>query len=199
MWASGIAILNQCYSLRGFEVVTATNIQSTFFNVFSVAFMAVGVAAGIILGQSLGAGEEKHAMETAKKLIVLSIMISFIVGALYFAASGIIPHIYKTTDSTKALATSMICIVALAMPLDAFAHVCYFILRSGGKIIVTMLFDSLFVWLLVLPIAFLLSRYTDVHILVLFSICQFINIIKDILGYLFVSKGIWIKNIVKDS
>ena len=44
LWAAGIAILNQCYSVRGFDVVAASNISQTFFNVFSVAFMAVGIS-----------------------------------------------------------------------------------------------------------------------------------------------------------
>ena len=91
----------------------------------------------------------------------------------------------------------MIRIAALAMPLDAFAHVCYFILRSGGKTFITILFDSLFVWCIPVPIAFILAGYTSVPILTVYFICHFANIVKDILGYIFVSRGVWLKKIVK--
>ncbi|MBR4881087.1 MAG: polysaccharide biosynthesis C-terminal domain-containing protein, partial [Clostridia bacterium] len=40
LWALGMAVLNQRYSVRGLDVVAANNIASTFFNVFSVAFLA---------------------------------------------------------------------------------------------------------------------------------------------------------------
>ncbi len=197
LWASGIAVLNQCYSIHSYDVVTATNIQSTFFNVFSVAFMAVGVAAGIILGQELGADKKEEAMDTAKKLITLSVLISVAVGAAYFVSAYFIPSFYNTTDSIRALAASMIRIAAIAMPLDAFAHVCYFTLRSGGKTLITFLFDSCFVWTITVPTAYLLGEFTALPILAVFFICQFSNIIKDIIGYVFVSRGVWLKNIVK--
>ena len=196
MWASGIAVLNQCYSIRGLDVVSANNIQQTFFNVFSVAFMSVGVAAGIIIGQALGANEKEEAMLTAKRLARLSVTISIGVGVCYFVCARFIPEMYNTTDSVKEIARWLMCISALAMPLDAYAHVSYFTLRSGGKVLITILFDSVFVWVVSVPTAFLLSRFTAIPILALFAICQGENFIKDVLGYIFVKQGKWVKNIV---
>ncbi|MBR4761281.1 MAG: polysaccharide biosynthesis C-terminal domain-containing protein, partial [Clostridia bacterium] len=56
LWSSGIAFINQCYSVRGLDVVAADNIAMTFFNVLSVVFFAIGISIGIIIGQMLGAG-----------------------------------------------------------------------------------------------------------------------------------------------
>ena len=53
LWASGMAVLNQCYSTCGLDVVPATNISSTLYNVGSVVFLAMGSAVGIIMGQML--------------------------------------------------------------------------------------------------------------------------------------------------
>lgn len=195
MWASGIAVLNQCYSVRGLDVVSAVNIQQTFFNVFSVAFMSIGVAAGIIIGNCLGADEKEEAVRVAKHLARLSVAISILVGGMYFLAAFAIPEMYNTTVTVKHLARDLMCIAALAMPLDAYAHVSYFTLRSGGKVLITILFDSCFVWVVSVPTAFLLSRYTAIPILALFAICQGENFIKDVLGYIFVKQGKWVKNI----
>lgn len=196
MWAAGIAMVNQCYSVRGLAVVGAQNISQTFWNVFSIAFMAVGVANGIILGQMLGAKDNAGAKDAAVKLITFSVLVSMAVGVVYALAAEFIPMAYNTTDEVRHLATRMMQISALAMPLDAFAHAAYFTLRSGGKTLITILFDSCFVWVIHVPIAFVLSRYSALPILGLFAVIQFSNIIKDILGYIFVKKGIWIKNIV---
>ncbi len=199
MWASGIAVLNQCYSIRGFDVVSANNIQQTFFNVFSVAFMSVGVAAGIIIGGELGADRKDQAMMAARHLARLSVAISIVVGVVYFVCASLIPEIYNTTDEVKHIAMNLMRISALAMPLDAYAHVSYFTLRSGGKVLITLLFDSCFVWAVSVPTAFLLSRFTGISILALFAICQAENFIKDILGYVFVKQGKWLKRIVGDN
>lgn len=199
LWASGIAILNQCYSIRGFDVVAANNISQTFFNVFSVAFMSAGVAIGILLGQTLGAGNTDQAKDDTPKLIAFSVMVSVVVGTVYFVAAIVIPQFYNTTDTVRMLATALMQITALAMPIDAFAHASYFTLRSGGKTFITFLFDSGFVWCVSVPVAFVLSRFTEIDITPLYAICQFINLIKCGLGYYFVKKGTWIRNLVSVS
>ena len=199
MWAAGIAIVNQCYSVISYDVVAASNICSTFFNVFSTAFMAVGVADGIILGQKLGAGETEDAKEVAFQLITFSALVSAVVGLVFFACARVIPLVYNATDGVRDLAGKLMMITAAAAPVDAIVHASYFTLRSGGKALITFLFDSCFVWVVNIPIAFLLSRYSDIGILGLYAIVQFSGIIKDILGITFVNSGMWIIRIVPEA
>ena len=82
------------------------------------------------------------------------------------------------------------------MPFHAFTHATYFTLRSGGKTFVTFLFDSVFVWAVNVPIAFVLSRFTGLPILPLFAVCQAIEILKSFMGYFFVRSDVWMQNIV---
>ncbi len=196
MWAAGIALVNQCYSVRGMNVVAANNISQTFFNVFSVAFMAVGVAIGIVLGADLGSGDKEQVKSTAAKLIAFSVFVSIIVSAIYFVCARYIPYIYNTTDEVRSIAMNLMRITALAMPIDAFAHASYFTLRSGGKVLITILFDSVFVWAVSVTSALLLVHYTTLSILAIYAIIQFLNILKCVLGFIFVKKGSWIKTII---
>ena len=198
LWAAGIALLNQSYSTRGLDVVAAVNISSTFWNVFSVIFMAVGTSIGIIVGQQLGAGEFDKARDSDRKMMVFSIMISVIVAVIYIGAAQFIPDFYKVDAEIRALATKIMCISAAFMPVNAYAHASYFTLRSGGQTFVTFLFDSCFVWVVTVPLAFVLSRYTDVAILPLYAACQAVDIIKCIIGTVLLKKGIWVRNIVTD-
>lgn len=198
LWAAGIALLNQSYSTRGLDVVAAVNISSTFWNVFSVIFMAVGTSIGIIVGQQLGAGEFDKARDSDRKMMVFSIMISVIVAVIYIGAAQFIPDFYKVDAEIRALATKIMCISAAFMPINAYAHASYFTLRSGGQTFVTFLFDSCFVWVVTVPLAFVLSRYTDVAILPLYAACQAVDIIKCIIGTVLLKKGIWVRNIVTD-
>ena len=198
-WAGGMAFMSQCYSIRGYDVVSAHNISQTFFNVFSVAFISVGAGIGIILGQILGSGETDTAMDTARKLITFSVLISCGVSAVFFACASFIPNFYNTTESIKELAGSFMRVTAIAMPIDAFANATYFTLRSGGKVFITFLFDSIFVWVVCVPTAFILARFTNMPIVPLYAICLFVCIFKDVLGFIFVKKGIWIRNLTETS
>ena len=198
LWSVGIAFINQCYSVRGLAVVAADNIALTFFNVFSVVFMSIGISIGIIVGQMLGSGETDKVMDTAVKMRAFSVFTAIIIGAVFVAFSGVIPLMYNTSGKVRFLAKWFMIVIALSMPVDAYAHASYFTLRSGGKIIITMIFDSFFVWLVSVPFAFFISRYTSLPILPFFALSQGINIIKCFLGYCYVKKGSWIKNLVED-
>ena len=196
LWSMGMATLTQCYSERGIDVVSATSISQTFFNLFGVCFLAIGVAVGIILGQMLGAGKTEEALESSYKLIAFSVLVGIITGALYALAAAFIPSFYNVNENVRHIATVLMQISALVFPLDAFAHASYFTLRSGGKAFITFIFDSGFVWIISVPVAFILSRYTALPIAPLFAICNGLNILKCIAGFVFVKSGIWVKNIV---
>ena len=87
-------------------------------------------------------------------------------------------------------------VVAALMTVFAFAHNCYFTLRSGGRTLITFLFDSAFSWAIVVPIAFILSKYTSLPVVPLYLSVQSLDIIKCIIGFFMVKKGMWIRNII---
>lgn len=196
LWSVGMTFITQCYSLRGLDVVAANTITNTFFNVFSVTFMAVGVAAGIILGQELGAGETDTVYDDARKLITFSVLIGIVFAGALALFSGIIPRFYVLNDETRELTRKMILLCALVMPLDAFTHCAYFTIRSGGKVLVTLIFDSGVVWLINLPVAYILAHYTSMPILPMYLIVYGLNFIKCIIGFIFVKRKKWITKIV---
>lgn len=198
LWASGTAVINQSYSLLGLNVVAANNICQTFFNVFSVAFMAVGVSVGIVLGQMLGAGDTKGAKETCWKLIAFSVFVSAISSVLFAVMAFFIPSVYNTAESVRETATALMLITAIVMPIEAFVHASYFTLRSGGKVLLTFFFDCAFMWGIHVPVAFILSRFTSLSILPLFTICELLRLLKGALGYVLVKRGSWIRNLVKE-
>ena len=85
---------------------------------------------------------------------------------------------------------------ALCLPLFAFKNATYFTLRSGGKIWVTIIFDSAFLWAVSVPIAFIISRFTAFSVVFIYLSVQAGDILKCILGFILVKKRIWVKNIV---
>lgn len=194
-WAAGMAVLNQCYSVRGLSVVGATNISSTIVNLFNVVFIALGSTVSIIVGQHLGADEKEEAKIAAYRLITFSVLSCIVMGSVLAACSSLFPQIYNTTDEIKALAAKFILISAVFMPMHAFLHASYFTLRSGGKTVITFLFDSVYIWVASIPLAFCLTRFTSLTIVPIFFFCSLIDAIKCVIGFILVKKGVWIQNI----
>lgn len=196
LWAAGMSIIAQCYSIRGLDVVAARNISSTMTNLFGAIYIQLGACIGIIVGAKLGANKLKEARSTDNKLLFFSVAVTVVVAAIIIPFAGMFPQLYKTTDEIRSLASYMIIVQALTMPLWAYTNACYFTLRSGGKTGITFLFDFGYTFLIMIPLAFILAYFTNLDIRPLWAVVTFSEIIKVIIGYFMVKSDLWINNIV---
>ena len=196
LWAAGMTAVTQCYSVRGLEVVAGLNIATTITNLFNIIYLQLGGCISIVVGQYLGAGELEKAKDADNKMIVFSVFCCVIVAAVMLVIGGFFPQIYNTTDEIKGLATSFIAVSALIMPFCSFSHASYFTLRSGGKTMVTFLFDSVITWVIVVPTAFVLAHFTGIGIISVYFFVQATELIKVIIGYCMVRSNVWLVQMV---
>lgn len=196
LWSLGMTMLVRLYSVRGIAVFAGFNMASTVQNVFNIAFIALGNSVGIIVGKYLGAGEFEKAKDCDNKLIAFSIAVSVVFGLIMFLVSPLVVSIYsEITAEAKDVAIFCMRIMAIMLPLQAFLHSAYFTLRSGGKTVVTFIFDSVFVWVVSVPLACVLIWVTPLSIYAVYPIVVSVDIIKCVIGFVLVSKNVWLKNI----
>ena len=198
-WSVGVAALSQCFSQRGLAVVAAVNISSTITNLFNVIHIALGSSVSIIVGQLLGAGDMEEAVDQDRKLIAFSCGVCLFIGTVMFITAPLFPAIYNTEQAVRDLASSFIRIMAVYMPFGAFLHASYFTLRSGGKTIITFLFDSVFICCVSFPAAYIMAYFTAIPIVPLYAAVQALDLIKCVIGYILVKKRIWVQNIIEEN
>ena len=198
IWAAGMAMVTQSYSLRGLEVVAGLNIANTLLNLVNVVYLTMGNVVGIIIGQLLGAGKMEEARDKDNKLIALAVFSCAVMGSLLAVLAPFFPLIYTTTDQVRDIATKLMWVAALFMPMNAFMHASYFTLRSGGKTVITFIFDSGFLWCVTVPVVFLVSRFTEIPIIPLYFIGLSSELIKCAVGFVLVKRGSWLQNIVEN-
>ena len=196
LWAAGMTAVIQCYSVRGLEVVAGLNIATTITNLFNIIYLQLGACISIVVGQYLGAGELEKAKDADNKMIVFSVFCCVIVAVCMLFMGRFFPQIYNTSEEIRALATSFIAVSAIIMPFCSFSHASYFTLRSGGKTMVTFLFDSVFTWIVVVPTAFLLAHFTGLGIVSVYFLVQATELIKVVIGYFMVHSNVWLVQMV---
>ncbi len=196
LWALSVALVAQCFSIRSFDVVAAVNISSAINNVFSIAFMAMGSAISIILGQLLGANRTDEAVDYSYKLTAFSAFCGIVCGVLLAVSAPFFPLIYNTTDTVRALATGFILILAVRMPIAAVANATYFTMRSGGRVYLTMLCDTGYMFAVTYPVTYALAYFTGLSILPLYFVSYMTELGKSILGIGIMSSKIWVRNII---
>ena len=195
-WSFGVAAINQSYSTRGLNVVAADNISATMFGLFFIVCMSLGQTIAILVGQKLGADEFEEAVDTNRKLTFLAFSLCIFLGIIMIIISPYFPKLYNVNDEVKAIATAIIAIDGILLPIGALYNSAYYTLRSGGKALLTSIFDSGLTCLLALPVAFILSRYTDIPLIPLYAIVRSLDIVKGLIGLMLVKKRVWINRLV---
>ena len=198
LWSIGMSTLTAIYSLCGLTVVSALSITSTITNLFNVVFMSMGTAVSVMVGQALGADDYDRARSTVWKLCFTSVAGAVLMGLLLVLLSSVIPRAYAGVgDEVRALASQLLIFSACAMPIHAFSHCAYFTLRSGGKTVITFLFDCVYTWVISVPLAYALVAFLHWPIRPVYACLQFIDILKCIIGFVLIRRGVWIQNIAK--
>lgn len=196
LWSIGTTFVNQNYSTRGLTVVAAMNINTTAWQLFCIFMFAMGNAVSILVGQKLGANKIEEAKDIDRKLLFFTIVLNVGVGLLIIASSGLIPLLYNTEEVVRSYASKFLIIVGASLPLHAFIHAAYFTIRSGGKTIITFLFDCVYQWVVPVVLSYMLCRYTSLSIVSIYCIVQFSDVIKLFIAVPIIHSGIWAKNII---
>jgi len=83
--------------------------------------------------------------------------------------------------------------------LSSYGFIVYALKKSVQFIVadsVTFLFDSVFIWCVSVTIAFSLSRFTLMPVVAIYILVQMGDMIKCLIGFILVKKGVWLQNIV---
>ena len=196
LWSAGMTALTQCYSTRGLAVVAAFNISGTIVNLFNVFMISMGAVVSIMIGQILGSGDMSDVVDTDNKLIAFSVALSTVLAVLLIIVAPVFPRFYNTSDEIRHLAATLMTVAAAFMPVSAFLNSAYFTIRSGGRTVITFLFDSAYLWVICWPVALFLSRYTDIDMIRMYIVILSLDFIKVLVGYIMLKKRIWIRDLV---
>lgn len=198
LWSFAITFMNQRYAICGAGVLAALNITSVINLLSNVVTLTLGNTTGIILGQMMGAGEEKDAIRAqSRKLIFLSFVSGTVFGILLVIIAPLFPKLYNTTDEIRQMATGMIFILAMFKPVMGLVHACYNTIRAGGKTLLTFINDSGFMWCVSVPLVFCLSAFTDLPILPIYFLCQVTEVLKLIVSLSIIKGNGWMQNLTK--
>ena len=195
-WSTAITFQNQCYSTCGLAVVSALNIVSTLNNMATVAASAIGNTVGILMGQMLGASRpEEEIRGESRKLMVFAFLIGAVFGALMAGASVFFPNLYNTTQAIRDLSATMILLTALTKAFQSYHMSVFFTIRAGGLVSWTVVYDCGYLWLLVIPLTFVICRFSNLPFPVIYGITLLPELVKCVFGGCLLKKAPWIRNL----
>ena len=156
IWALGITIYNMIYARIGTQAIAAINITSTIDSLAFVIFIGLSNASAIMIGNRIGAGEEKKAILYARRALVLGISLALVVGALVLLFSNVILSLYNISETAAVDAKGILIVLMCSLSIRVTNMIMIAgILRSGGDTWFAMVLDICTVWLVGIPMALL--------------------------------------------
>ncbi len=166
VWVTGVSMYNKAYGLRGTDAQASILMAQTIKNFFTVAGMAVGTTATIIISNTLGNGLKDLADVYAKRYLRLSAAIAFVMAFVFLGLAPFVLSVYDVTDAVYKMAYTNCIVYATIIVFQTYNYTGIVgILRSGGDNNFTLAVDALCVWLVGVPIAFSIGIFTDLPVL----------------------------------
>lgn len=194
-WSMGQTMFLQSYSLRGDSALAAMNITNAISQLVFVTFGGIGTGIAVLVGNTLGRNQLDLAKDNAKKVIAFAVFFACLMGLILFVLSFFILDLYEISDNTKWIAQNNIRINALFIPIFSFNVSIYFTLRSGGDTRSTMMMDSGYMWLIQVPVIFILARVTNLNVIMLYLIVSMLEIPKMLFAITRYRKEHWVRNL----
>ena len=192
-WALGDAIYSGIYGHM--STVSLAAITLTFpIQGMSVGFFSgLSAAAGVIIGNNLGAKKTKEAYTLAWDFFKLCIIGCGIIGIIIVLFGSVYLKFYNVTDEVKLYTKSLLAIFACYLWVKVSNMVMLGgVLRSGGKTRYTLILDLIGTWGIGIPLGFLCAFVFKWNILMVYTAINIEEVIRLTLGLIKVKSKDWI-------
>ncbi len=199
VWALGMTTYSVIYARIGIKEVASMQIATTINNMFMVLCIGLAVAASIMVGNKIGAGEEEVAINYAGKLGVLAPMIGVVIGAALWISAPVVTGAFKISEDTIKLTVTVLRTMAFFAPLRFFNVLMIVgIFRGGGDTTYSMLVQLGTIWCFSIPVGFIGAVYFNLSLPVVYLIICMEELIKVIFEWARLRSKKWIKSIIDD-
>lgn len=157
IWVIGFTIYPIVYGKISTTAVAAVNIAGTIDRISFSLFFGLSNAAGIMIGNRIGAGEEQRAFDWGKRFSIITPIIGFIIAIPLALYAGSILSLYSGISADVIYSSRLIILVFAAFtPIKVF-NLLQIVgtLRSGGDTNFCLIIDIVAVWAIGVPLCIL--------------------------------------------
>lgn len=200
LWGLNTALQTVILGHMTAAAIAANSVASTLF--MMVKSMAVGAAstASIIIGKTIGMGDIKVVKQYSIRLQKLFLGIGIVSGIILFFIRIPILNLYELSASTKEMANTFLLILSVVivgmsyqMPTNNG------IIRGGGNAMFVVKMDLVSIWMIVIPLSFLMAFIVKASPAVVVCCLNADQIFKCVPAFLESHYGNWIRKLTRDA
>ena len=197
LWNLGMNVYFWCYARLDEASIPAVTIAEQCSMFAMVLAAGASSAVSVMIGTELGANRLAEAKSNCKKLLTLDVCIGLTAALICSLMAVVVPTIFPLSAELRQTATGITLAIALLSPLQFVYSFCFLCLRAGGDTRSAMLLDSVYMWVLPVPLAYLMGRFLpgQMPLITAVLIVQTLMYAKVVPALWTLKKGKWVRNI----
>ena len=197
-WGIAMTVQTAIIGRLGAACIGANAVTAPVFQVVSVLYASSSNASSVLIGKTVGENDIPRVKKYAKKLQILYIVIGLVSCALLLLSRDFIISVYDVTPETAALAVTFINILSVTVIGSSYeAPALCGIVSGGGDTKFVFKNDIIFMWCMVLPLAFLSAFVFKWPVPVTFFILKSDQITKCLVAVVKVNRYKWIRTLTR--
>lgn len=199
VWSLGTTMYFIVFGRIGTGAITAFNIASLLFRFVLVGCIGSGQATTVLVGKMIGAQKMKTLAKYIKKLLPASVIVAIVSTGLLCSFAWVIPNAFNILDTTKHLLTlSILALTPLFVLRIINMHILIGVLRGGADTIFAMYSETIAIWALGVPCAFIFGWVLQWHPALVMLTLAIEEISKLFIGLYRLRTDAWIKRVHAD-
>jgi Na+-driven multidrug efflux pump len=197
-WALGITTYFAIYARISTESVAAMNIVSTLEGVAIVAFIGLGNATAILVGNRIGAGETERAHRYAGHSLALAVAGGILVGGFILLLTEVILSFYKVPPEVILYARRAMLVLASFLWLRASNIILFIgVLRAGGDTRMAFILDAVIIWVVGVPLAYFGAFVLQLPVYLVYLLVMTEELLKCVIAMLRYNSRRWIHDLTR--
>lgn len=196
-WSLGQIMYSIAYARIGEEATAAVQIAVTIQNVFFVIARGLANACTVMVGNKIGAGEEKDAYNYAIKFLTISTTAGLFLGLIQSFTPDLTLKLFRDLEpDLYYLSKKLLVIMGFFFSVRMFNSTAIVgVLRGGGDTAFSAYLDIGGAWLIGVPLAFLGALVFKLPVYYVVALVSCEEVIKTIIGLPRILSKKWIRNV----
>ena len=196
LWAMASLIYSVVYGRMGTGATAAIQICNTVSNMFMVVTFGMASASAIMVGNSIGEGKEDQAVDYAKKLMAVSLIVSIILGLSLALTAPLILDLFNISIEVRSSTLIMLYIISFIFVIRFLGMVIIVgILRGAGDARSSLIIEGLTMWFIGVPLTIMGAFLFKLPVHLVYALAILEEVVKFILGLMRLKSRKWINNI----
>ena len=198
LWGINIALQTAILGHMTARAIAANSAASTLYVIAKAMPIGACGTAAFFIGKTVGEGDPVKVRQYAKTMQVLFVLIGIVSGVLLFFIRIPVLSLYKLEAETMRMADSFLILLSfVAVTMSYQMPTNNGIIRGGGDTKFTMKLDLISIWLIVLPLSFIMAFVVKASPLVVVACLNADQVFKCVPAFIKANYGHWAKKLTR--